>query len=128
MSADRRPASSDRQDTLQVHARSLDADRSLVTAVGALDLQTAPQLAGTLQPLLLTAGHTVLVDLSGVVFLDSTGLTCLIAAYRTTRNTGARLALIAPSERVRHMLALTGTDQVLSSYPTLDSVPDGPAW
>jgi len=127
MSADRRPASPDRQETLRVHVRSLDADRSLVTAAGALDLHTAPQLAGILQPLLLTDGHSVLVDLSGLAFLDSTGLTCLIAAYRTTRNTGARLALITPSERVRHMLALTGTDQVLPSYPTLDSVPDGPA-
>jgi anti-sigma B factor antagonist len=119
-----RPAGPDRRSHLDVQARALDADRFLVTAAGALDLLTAPQLADALQPLLDTGGRTVLVDLSAVTFLDSTGLTCLIAAYRTTRNTGARLALIAPSPPVRRMLDLTGVDQVLRSYPTPDGVPD----
>jgi anti-sigma B factor antagonist len=123
MSTDQ-PAPDDQWDALRVHARPLDAGRHLVTVEGALDLHTASQLADVLQPLLLTGGQSVLVDLSGVAFLDSTGLTCLIAAYRTARSTGARLALIAPGERVRRMLALTGTDRVLHSYATVDSVPD----
>ncbi|MDL5199253.1 STAS domain-containing protein [Streptomyces sp. ALI-76-A] len=123
MSTDR-PASQDRQNTLEVHVRALAADRSLVTATGALDVRTAVRLSDALQPLLRARGHTVLADLSGVTFMDSTGLTCLIGAYRTARSTGAHLALIAPSERVRHMLALTGTDQVLPSHPTLDSFRD----
>ncbi|MFF8910257.1 STAS domain-containing protein [Streptomyces olivaceoviridis] len=119
-----RPASRDRPHTLRVHVHRLSTDRHLVTVVGDLDLHTASHLADALQPLVLTDGHSVLVDLSDVTFLDSTGLTCLIAVYRTARSTGARLALIAPSERVRRMLALTGTDQVLHSYATPDSVPD----
>ncbi|MFC8425815.1 STAS domain-containing protein [Streptomyces sp. NPDC057236] len=123
MSTDQ-PAPDDQRDALRVHARPLGAGRHLVTVEGALDLHTASQLADILQPLLLTSGQSVLVDLSGVAFLDSTGLTCLIAAYRTARSTGARLALIAPGERVRRMLALTGTDRVLHSYATVDSVPD----
>ncbi|MFF5536371.1 STAS domain-containing protein [Streptomyces cinerochromogenes] len=118
------PASRDRRHTLQVQVRPLSTDRHLVTVVGDLDLHTASRLADALQPLVLTGGHSVLVDLSDVTFLDSTGLTCLIAVYRTARSTGARVALIAPSARVRRMLALTGTDQVLHSYATLDSVPD----
>lgn len=84
-----RPASSDRQDTLELQARSLRADRSLVSVSGVLDLRTASRLADILQPLLQGSSHSVLVDLSGVTFLDSTGLTCLIAAYRTGRTTGA---------------------------------------
>lgn len=119
------PACPDRQDDLRVDVRPLGAGgRHLVTAVGALDLHTAQHLADAAQPLLLTGGHTVLLDLSGVMFMDSTGLTCLIAAYHTTRSTGARLVLIAPSERVRTMLALTGADQILHSCPTVESVPD----
>jgi anti-sigma B factor antagonist len=124
MSTDQPPAPDDHHHTPYLHVRPLSADRHLVTARGDLDLHTAHRLADTLQPLLLTSGHSVLLDLSGVTFLDSTGLTCLITAYRTARTTGARLALIAPSERVRHMLALTGADQVLHSYPTPDAAPD----
>ncbi|MEW2511242.1 STAS domain-containing protein [Streptomyces sp. NPDC046870] len=119
-----RPAFRDHQHTLQVRVRRLSTGRQLVTVAGALDLHTASHLADVLQPLVLTGGQSVLVDLSGVGFLDSSGLTCLIAVYRTARSTGARLALIAPSERVRRMLALTGTDRVLHSYATVDSVPD----
>ncbi|MER6409350.1 STAS domain-containing protein [Streptomyces viridosporus] len=118
------PAPDDQQHAPHVDVRRTGTDRHLVTVRDALDLHTAHQLADALQPLLLTDGHSVLLDLSGVTFLDSTGLTCLIAAYRTARTNGARLVLIAPSERVRHMLALTGVDQVLRSYPTPDSVPD----
>ncbi|MFE9676779.1 STAS domain-containing protein [Streptomyces sp. NPDC006259] len=123
MSTDQ-PARGREQASLEVRVRTVAAGRHLVTAAGTLDIRTAPQLSEVLQPLLEADGHTVLADLSGVTFLDSTGLTCLIAGYRTTRITGARLALIAPSERVRHMLALTGTDQVLRSYPTTEAAPD----
>ncbi|MET8898314.1 STAS domain-containing protein [Streptomyces albogriseolus] len=93
---------------------------------GTLDLHTARRLADTLQSLLLVEGHSVLLDLSGVTFLDSSGLTCLIAAYRTAGTTGARLALIAPSQPVRRMLALTGVDQVLHSCPAPEAVSDWP--
>ncbi|MEU6770212.1 STAS domain-containing protein [Streptomyces sp. NPDC046759] len=94
-----------------------------MTVTGHLDLHTAHHLADALQPLLDRDPHTVLVDLSGVTFLDSTGLTCLITAYRTARSTGARLALIAPSQPVRKMLQLTGVDQVLDSYPSPEAAP-----
>ncbi|MEG8279934.1 STAS domain-containing protein [Streptomyces sp. AHA2] len=124
MSGERRPAHDDQSHTLRLDVDPLDADRFVLTAVGPLDLHTAPEFSDTLQPLLRDGDHRVMVDLSRVEFIDSTGLTSLIAAYRTTRTTGARLALIAPSERVRAMLALTGTDQVLPSYATVHAVPD----
>ncbi|MEU6595098.1 STAS domain-containing protein [Streptomyces sp. NPDC046881] len=108
---------------VDVQVRTSAPDRSLVTVTGYLDRHTAHHLADALQPLLGRDGHTVLVDLSGVTFLDSTGLTCLITAYRTTRITGARLALIAPSQQVQKMLQLTGVDRVLDSYPSLDAAP-----
>nr|BFD88261.1 STAS domain-containing protein [Streptomyces sp. Xyl84] len=123
MSTDQPPAPREQERAPHVDVHRTRAGRHLVTFRGDLDLHTAPLLADTLQPLLATEGHSVLLDLSGVTFLDSTGLTCLIAAYRTARTTGARLALIAPGERVRHMLALTGADQVLHSYPTPDAAP-----
>jgi anti-sigma B factor antagonist len=108
---------------LAVEVRALAADRRLVTVTGHLDLHTAHRLADALNPLLDSGHPTVLADLSGVTFLDSTGLTCLINAYRAARRTGSRLALIAPSLPVQRMLQLTGVDQVLDSYPSLDAVP-----
>ncbi|POX48562.1 STAS domain-containing protein [Streptomyces sp. Ru72] len=119
------PPTPDRRQTtpVDVQVRTSAPDRFLVTVTGHLDLHTAHHLADVLQPLLGHDGHTVLVDLSGVTFLDSTGLTCLITAYRTARSTGVRLALVAPSQPVLKMLQLTGVDQVLDSYPSLDAAP-----
>ncbi|MBB5926444.1 STAS domain-containing protein [Streptomyces echinatus] len=108
---------------MDVRVHTAAPDRRLVTVTGQLDLHTAHHLADALQPLLDRDPHTVLVDLSGVTFLDSAGLTCLITAYRTARSTGARLALIAPSQPVQKMLQLTGVDQVLHSYPSPEAAP-----
>jgi anti-sigma B factor antagonist len=52
-----------------------------------------------------------------VTFLGPTGLTVLISAYRTTRRTGARLALIAPSPAVQEMLRITGVDRIADACP-----------
>ncbi|MFJ4953808.1 STAS domain-containing protein [Streptomyces sp. NPDC088760] len=108
---------------VDVQVRTLAPDRRLVTVSGQLDLHTAHGLADALEPLLGRNDQAVLVDLSGVTFLDSTGLTCLITAYRTARATGARLALIAPSRPVRTMLQLTGVDKVLDTYPSPEAAP-----
>ena len=107
---------------IAVEVCGLAADRTLVTVKGHLDLHTAHRLGDALEPLLL-ADRQVLVDLSAVTFLDSTGLTTLIHAHRTSRTTDARLALIAPSAPVRQMLHLTGVDRVVNTYPSLDAVP-----
>ncbi|MEV5169968.1 STAS domain-containing protein [Streptomyces flaveolus] len=118
------PAPDRRQATpVDVQVRTSAPRHLQVTVTGHLDLHTAHRLADTLQPLLGQDGHTVLVDLSGVTFLDSTGLTCLITAYRTARSTGVRFALIAPSPQVQKMLQLTGVDQVLDSYASSDAAP-----
>lgn len=124
MSSEWRPKDIDRPDALQADVDPLDVGRFLMTAVGSLGPHTAPKFSHLLQPLLPDRGHKVPADLSGVAFIDSTGLTSLIAAYRTTRTTGARLTPIAPSERVCRVPAPPGADQVLPSHTTVNAVPD----
>ncbi|MEU3957097.1 STAS domain-containing protein [Streptomyces achromogenes] len=124
MRADPPPPDGREGDTpVDVRVQRLADDRALLTVRGDLDLHTAHRLGDVLQPLLSGDEHMVLVDLSAVTFLDSTGLTMLISAYRTARSTGARLALIAPSPPVREMLRLTGVDRVVDAYPSPDAVP-----
>lgn len=58
---------------------------------GELALETAPQLRQTLseQP----RGATIVVDLSGVTFMDSTGIAALVRGYAAHREAGGRMAL-----------------------------------
>lgn len=52
----------------------------------------------------------LVVDLSGVPFMDSTGLGVLVGALARSRETGHRLVLCAVPSRTRRLLSLTGLD------------------
>jgi anti-sigma B factor antagonist len=58
---------------------------------------------------LVSAGHVnVLVDLRDVTYIDSGGIGALVAMYLHVFKRGGRLKLLAPSERVYHVLEITG--------------------
>lgn len=110
-------------DTLEVRIRSLDRGRILATLTGAFDHHNAHRLTEALQRALDAGAAVVLLDLSEVTFMDSTGVTRLLLARRSARAAGGHLALIAPSRPVKRLLSITGVDRVLPSYPTPQAVP-----
>ena len=61
------------------------------------------------------------VDLSGVRFMNSSGLGMLVGALTTARNTGGDLRLAAVNGRVRTLLEVTQLDGVFVSFPTVDA-------
>ncbi|MFJ7150367.1 STAS domain-containing protein [Streptomyces sp. NPDC100445] len=96
-----------------------------ITVTGDLDRHTTTRLTDCLRSVPRTPAPTVLLDLSGVTFIDSTGLTCLLQAQRAVTGTGGRLELIAPSPRVTHMPDITGIGQVFTVHPDLRAAHDG---
>ncbi|GAA3499175.1 hypothetical protein GCM10019016_102820 [Streptomyces prasinosporus] len=104
-------------DTLTVRSETLAGGSFLITLTGAVDHHTAGRLTEALQPVLNTTGPLVDIDLSGVDFLDSTGLARLLQAHRAVRGRGGRLTLIAPGETVRRMLDITGIGKVIPCCP-----------
>jgi anti-anti-sigma factor len=79
---------------------------------GELDLATEPQLTAVLRQVEEDAQRLVL-DLSGLSFIDSTGLRTILLAWRRSRDDGFELSVIAGSAQVRRTLRLTGLDEVL---------------
>jgi anti-anti-sigma factor len=74
------------------------------------------------QALLPTAGGRpprTVVDLSGVTFMDSTGINALIAAHRAATSAHGWLRLAAPQEPVLRLLEIVGVDSVIPCYPAL---------
>lgn len=94
--------------------------RSVVSAVGELDAHTAPALEAEVGPLSTRPGGALIVDLSGVSFLDSTGLGVLVTALKHAREAGGTLDLVVATPRVLKVLALTGLDVVIPLHSTLD--------
>ncbi len=81
---------------------------------GNIDLANGRDLVEFLDRLVSEAGQRVEVDLSGVAFMDSSGLLALLTAYRLTAQRGAKLLLIEPSSQVRTLLDVTGCVDVFT--------------
>ena len=97
-------------------ARSADGSVR-VRVRGELDLSTSPQLDEALRRE-IDAGNRVVVDLSEVAFIDSTGLNTLVAALRACDEKGGVL-MVSPAlpSQVRRVLEITGLNKLLPLAP-----------
>jgi anti-sigma B factor antagonist len=81
-----------------------------VRATGEIDAHSAPNLAAALD----AAGPTVRLDLSGVEFVDSSGLRVLIDAHQKLQAAGGSLTIVSPSDAVHRLLQISGVDDYLA--------------
>jgi anti-anti-sigma factor len=88
--------------------------RRVVAARGELDLATAPQLEAVVLPPLRDGG-SVLLDLRGLSFMDSTGVRVIVAAQLAAEEHGGHFALVRcpPEGPVGRVLEISGLDAVL---------------
>lgn len=96
-------------------------DDSFVVAVGGeLDMHTVVPLREKLAEVLERGGRNVLLDLTGVSFLESTTLVLLLDTARKLRFARGQLVVVADDARVIRAIELTGLDRALnvqSSFP-----------
>mgnify|MGYP001160922169 FL=1 len=81
---------------------------------GEIDMATGPQLRQTIVQRVQEGESNLILDLSGVDFVDSTGLGVLIGGLKRTRSHGGDLRCIGLTEPLKEMFKLTGLDAVLS--------------
>ncbi|HUS62427.1 MAG TPA: STAS domain-containing protein [Acidimicrobiales bacterium] len=77
---------------------------------GEIDLQTGPALQQALDEVIRSGTGDVVVDLSGVEFMDSAGLNVLVRAVKQLIEQDRCLVLHAPTPAVRRILTLGGAD------------------
>ena len=93
---------------------------TVVFAVGEIDLATSSILGGALVEAVKSRRHLV-VDLSAVTFLDSTGLGVLIRAQKQIAATHKSMSLAGPTGMVAKVLSITRIDDAIPVYPNLDT-------
>ena len=86
----------------------VDEHTHVVAPMGEIDALTAPQLGRRLLGLAEEGKKDVVVDLSRVTFLDSTGIGVLLNALRQLASRDGRLVLVCPTERVLRPFEVTG--------------------
>jgi anti-sigma B factor antagonist len=90
-----------------------------VTVTGELDIATAPQLRAVLAEL-PAPGGLVVIDLCPVTFMDSTGLGVILRLHAALTAEGSRLAVVCPDGPARLLLQVSGLEDELPLFGTLD--------
>ncbi|RSS68504.1 STAS domain-containing protein [Streptomyces sp. WAC06614] len=109
---------------LAVHVHT-HTDTTVVTVTGELDLDTCPRVTEVTDAVPVS-GRVLALDLSGVTFMDSTGLNMLLALRERVRSDGGRLELLGVRRQALHVMDLTGSRHLftLRAAPeTGDGVP-----
>jgi anti-sigma B factor antagonist len=91
-----------------------DGERLTIAVEGELDIASAPDLDAALQRAEDSDAVQIILDLSMIRFIDSTGLGALLVAGRRSTEDGSRLGMRLGSGEVARMMKLTAIDQTVT--------------
>jgi anti-sigma B factor antagonist len=92
------------------------------TLTGRLDAVSQLEVKTAFKERVQKGGVTLLVDLSAVTFIDSSGLAALVSGYKLAREGGGTLKLAGMTRQVQSVFALTRLDRVFEISPTMDTL------
>ena len=103
---------------MQVEVRE-EGEVAVVAMRGEVDLSTSPRARQSILDS-LTAGRSVAVEMSGVTYIDSSGVASLVEGYQAAKNQGLRFCLVGVSEAARSVLELARLDRVFPMAATVE--------
>ncbi|MYW68037.1 anti-sigma factor antagonist [Streptomyces sp. SID8379] len=118
--------------TLKV-TESAQGDWAVVRVSGEMDLATSPALRQQVHEAVADGRHSLVLDLSDVLFCDSSGVGVLIASRRLMRSCQGRLRLILPARgavdgsHVNRVLGALGVRRLFEVYPDVEAAVDDEA-
>jgi anti-sigma B factor antagonist len=91
----------------------------VVAVGGEIDLSTAPAFEAAVATALNEEPAVLVIDLSEVTFMASVGLRILVATQEGLRKS-VQVAVVANNPATSRPIKMTGLDEIISLYPTLD--------
>ena len=93
-----------------------------VALAGELDLSTVAKVQEELRRVEANAPATLVVDLSKLTFLDSTGLRCIVTADERARAEGRRIVIVRGPDAVQRVFTITRLDDRLEMVDDVSSI------
>ncbi len=101
------------------HRVQEEGGSTVVFLTGEVDLESSPRARDVLLRA-VSDGSNVLVDLSDVAYIDSSGVASLVEAFQNARRRGTGFGLVSVSAAVRRVLELARLDRVFTIHATLE--------
>src|SRR5271169_1054175 len=96
---------------------SSDETLTIFKATGKLSLETVNEFIQKVRP---ETAATVVLDMSGVTFLDSAGVGSLVSLFVSRRNQGKTFGLAALAPQAQAVVSVAGLQNLLPIYKTVD--------
>ena len=98
---------------------SRETEGCVVTLRGEVDVYTAPALRNRLVEAVESECGVIIVDMTGVDFIDSSGLGVLVSALKRVREHDAIMRIVCSKESILKIFKITGLDRVFPISATL---------
>ena len=92
---------------------------AVIHGEGRLNMVSAPQLREAVKHAIADGRPRVVVEMSGVTFIDSSGLGSLVGCLKNTREASGDLRIVAPTKQVAMVLQLSNLDRVFGTYDSI---------
>ena len=109
---------------LSTNTAEIGPDEYVVTVGGEVDLHSAPELRGALDDVLAAGARTLVLDMRGVLFIDSTGMGVVTAAVKRLREDGGSFVIASDRPEVLRVFRVTGLDRFITVRSSLTSALD----
>ena len=107
---------------VEAHIKQVNPSTALITFTGALTLGTTLKMTDSqIQSLLAQNVSRLVLDMTGVPYVDSAGLGLLVHTYGLTQEKGGKMRLCGVSDRVISLLKMTHTQEFLPIDPNAEA-------
>lgn len=98
-----------------------DTDTRVISVSGEIHVTTAPEFSQRLNDAIAAGTRNVVIDMSGVEFIDSTGLSVLLNGLRRVTRSEGRLSLVVSNPTVLRLFEITKLDSTFDIQPSREA-------
>ncbi|MEW5872934.1 MAG: STAS domain-containing protein [Chloroflexota bacterium] len=106
---------------LEIQTQSLTKETTVIQPAGRMDVEAAAEVRQVILNLAELGAKSVIVDLQGVDFMDSSGLSALVTGLKALQSHGGVLRICSANAQVKTALRLTMLDRILPVYENVQA-------
>jgi len=111
---------------LEIQTKHVEPDIVVLEVTGRITLgRDSKQLEWTTENLVREHQRKIILDLTGVTQIDSTGIGIIMTSAAQVKNAGGQLLLAGASGHVEQVLRMTSVDKVVALHPTAEAATAG---